>query len=617
MKVDSAALGGVDPANYVGKKVKTEFGEATITSYNSVDGTYTIEYRPDANLRVQGYTNQPPQPQPLRMMSMFRSADTFAAAAATPPQFDTVTITVGEPPNQQTFTFQVPITQARLHTETGAIETGTRPSTMVVAGDRLYVLNQGDGSFGSATVSVVDTNTNTAIDTDPNTDGVNSIQVDGDHMIASGGRLYVVNSNSSTISVVEIDADDPADNYKLVDMDPSTADQVDPIYLAERPNFLGQNVAVDDAGTRLYVINSNRTISVINIDKGDTNPVGGVYGDVLEDEQISLSGVSIPTGMTVVGNKMYVADYTTPSAPGLVHVYDLNRGTVATPNPLYGTEVGTPIQVGVAPIGVYRPPAGAVGSDLYVPNAVSGTVSIIDTDTNQVASTVPVAAFPTEIAFSPDGSLAYVAGLETLSIIDTSSREFVLTTVTDNTPDGQPFDHVVATEDSIYLSDQFAAAPSQTSPNFGNTITVVSFVATDDANAPQITEVDVQEGSINPNSGAVPITLEASDADNDAISVIVTKPASGQVKVTPTGAGTYTVTYTPDPQARLDAYSSGDPVEETIVITVTDGQLTESRSVTVPVTPAQAAVTETRRPISGFVQVRGVSVGRTGICNSW
>jgi VCBS repeat-containing protein len=110
----------------------------------------------------------------------------------------------------------------------------------------------------------------------------------------------------------------------------------------------------------------------------------------------------------------------------------------------------------------------------------------------------------------------------------------------------------------------------------------------------------------------VPITLKANDADNDAIGVIVTKPASGQVTVTPTGNGTYTVTYTPDPQARLDAYSSGEPVEETIVITVTDGQLTDTRSVTVPVTPAQAAVTETRRPISGFVQVRGVTVGSDG-----
>jgi len=101
---------------------------------------------------------------------------------------------------------------------------------------------------------------------------------------------------------------------------------------------------------------------------------------------------------------------------------------------------------------------------------------------------VPVAAFPTEIAFSPEGSLAYVAATETLSIIDTSSREFVLTTATDGTTDGVPFDHVAASEDFIYLSDQYNAPYTGQTSELNNTLTVVSFVATADANAPEITQ---------------------------------------------------------------------------------------------------------------------------------
>ena len=182
-----------------------------------------------------------------------------------------------------------------------------------------------------------------------------------------------------------------------------------------------------------------------------------MYGDVLQGEEIFLESVSIPTGLTVVGDKIYVADYTSTSAPGLVHAYDIDRGTETTPNPESGNEIGAPIQVGVAPIGIYKPPAGAAQTDLYVPNAIPARCRSSTPIRTRSAATVPVAAFPTEIAFSPDGSLAYVAGTETLSIIDTSSREFVLTTATDGTTDGVPFDHVAASEDFIYLSDQYNA----------------------------------------------------------------------------------------------------------------------------------------------------------------
>ena len=131
---------------------------------------------------------------------------------------------------------------------------------------RLYVLNDAD-----ETISVIDTTNNIQIDTDPNADGVNPINISGDHIIASGGRLYVVDSSTDTIAVIETAVADPSDNYQLVDMDPST-DGIDSIQLSHSPNFIGQNVAVDDAGTRLYVLNGDGTISVINIDKIDADP---------------------------------------------------------------------------------------------------------------------------------------------------------------------------------------------------------------------------------------------------------------------------------------------------------------------------------------------------------
>ena len=44
----------------------------------------------------------------------------------------------------------------------------------------------------------------------------------------------------------------------------------------------------------------------------------------------------------------------------------------------------------------------------YITNAVSNTVSVIDTATNNVTATVPVGIEPTGVAVSPDGTKVYV-----------------------------------------------------------------------------------------------------------------------------------------------------------------------------------------------------------------
>ncbi|MCV7173113.1 hypothetical protein H7I41_24630 [Mycobacterium manitobense] len=578
--------------DYIGRRIDTAYGTATITGYDTVTRKFTVEYVPDANIRVGGYTAEPPAPQTFRSLTAFRgmrSTNTLAAAALAPTT-DTVTITVGEGTDAQTFTITVPITQARLRTENDAITVGTAPLSPVLYGDRLFVLSNRD-----STITVIDTTTNTVIDTDPIAAGTNPI-VTGNavSMVASGGRLYVSESGG-TLRVFEIDADDPSENYTQVDVDPSTA-AIDTIQTGKQTNFLPQSLAVNDTGTRLYMLNNDRTVSVVNIDPADADG----YGKVLQSRQIALAGVNTPSGLVVAGDKLYVTDV----GAGNVRVFDVRQGTAG-----YGQPVGAPIQVGAAPYGIFKTPAGATHSDLYVVNATTNSVSIIDTATDTVVATVPVGALPTGVAFSPDGSLAYVAGADNLSIIDTSSRQFVLTTATDGSPDGQPFDYVVATEDHIYLTDQYLVSPAA-GGTLNNQLTVVSFFAGENPSAPAITSTSVQ--GANPNSGAVPVIVRATDVDGDALSVLVTQPANGRVKVTPNADGSYTVTYTPDGQARLDAYASDDPITETFVITVSDGQRTDSTDVTVTVSPAEAAVTETRDPVDGFALLRGATLGPDG-----
>ena len=196
--VNPASLGGVDPANYVGRKYQTEFGEATITGYNSVDNTYTIEYRPNANLRLEGYTTEPPQPQLFSMFSAFRSTQSVQAAALAP-EFDTVTIVVGEGANQQTISFQVPVIQSRLKVDTDGLDVGDGPTNLVVndAGTRLYVLNE----LGSQ-VTVFDTATNTQIGSPIALAGNNAaaMKLEGDHLyVLSGIAIEVITSTTTRI----------------------------------------------------------------------------------------------------------------------------------------------------------------------------------------------------------------------------------------------------------------------------------------------------------------------------------------------------------------------------------------------------------------------------------
>ena len=63
----------------------------------------------------------------------------------------------------------------------------------------------------------------------------------------------------------------------------------------------------------------------------------------------------------------------------------------------------------------------------YVTNAGSGNVSVINTATNLIATTIPVGLTPEQIAITPNGAFAYVAnsGSNTVSVIATASNTVV------------------------------------------------------------------------------------------------------------------------------------------------------------------------------------------------
>ena len=125
--------------------------------------------------------------------------------------------------------------------------------------------------------------------------------------------------------------------------------------------------------------------------------------------------------------------------------------------------------------------------------------------------------------------------------------------------------------------------------------TTVTVTAT---NAPTLTTASI--GAPEQTTGAVTVTLVAADADDDPLTLTVTQPASASGTVSApvlidAATGTYTVTYTPTGQARLDAYESAGDDFDSFTVDVSDGHYpaVEATVSHVPISPAEAAVTGT------------------------
>lgn len=110
------------------------------------------------------------------------------------------------------------------------------------------------------------------------------------------------------------------------------------------------------------------------------------------------------------------------------YISNANSGTVSVINTEINQVIAT-VNVGQSPRGVAITPNGAF---VYVANRNSDTVSVINTTTEQVIATIPVDGFPAGIAITPSGQYAYVTNWEnlttqqgTVSVIDTQTNKVI------------------------------------------------------------------------------------------------------------------------------------------------------------------------------------------------
>jgi YVTN family beta-propeller protein len=125
--------------------------------------------------------------------------------------------------------------------------------------------------------------------------------------------------------------------------------------------------------------------------------------------------------VTPDGKHAYVADL----AANTVSVIDTSTNTV-----------GTTIPVGTYPDGVAIAPDG---NHVYVTHDFPGMVSVIDTGSNTVAATIALpggAGYPLGVAVTPDGKRAYVANNGAISVINTGSNTVVATVAVGSQPIG-------------------------------------------------------------------------------------------------------------------------------------------------------------------------------------
>jgi YVTN family beta-propeller protein len=305
----------------------------------------------------------------------------------------------------------------------------------------------------------------------------------------AGSRAYVANRGSDSISVVDLTAHqvitevmvgdrpygtvlDPAGEWlyvaeqgvdRMVVFDAGSLERVSAVPVADRPSGL----AISDDGRTLYVTHLlSNTISVLTVRpftvylpsvfrEADAFTSAGKAQDI--DASLTARAAQLPVSLSssirlwpdsnlvqsIVlspdGQRAYVP-HTRSNTASRALIFD------ATVFPLVSlidpsTQqhlIGQQIDLGTLdPPGVGLPFDAAVtpsGDELWVVNAASNDVSVIDLVGNSLAAHVEVGDNPRGIVLSPDGSFAYVnntlAG--TVSVIDTAAYTVTaVITVTD------------------------------------------------------------------------------------------------------------------------------------------------------------------------------------------
>src|SRR5271163_4454788 len=243
---------------------------------------------------------------------------------------------------------------------TAQTPSGGGASDVVVSPDgrHLYAAhNQVTDGGASGVVFVIDVASATTVATVPVND-VAALAISPD-----GSRLYAVSSDRRTYYQY------PAGRLTIIDT--ASHAVVETIAVGACPD----TVTASPDGAYLYITHyDTSSVSAVNLTTGSTTAVGLRDGPlaVVFSPDSAHAYVRNVRSVTVIDTTTNDADY--------IDVGDLPRGLQLSPD----------------------------GKRIYITNFGDGTLSVVDTITNSVATTVDVPGYPEAVAVSPDGERIYV-----------------------------------------------------------------------------------------------------------------------------------------------------------------------------------------------------------------
>ena len=249
----------------------------------------------------------------------------------------------------------------------------------------------------------------------------------------ANGYIYVANSNSNTVSVINGATNNVIANISVglnpvgVAFDSSNGY----VYVT---NFYSGSVSVINGATNTVIANisvgtephavafdsSNGYVYVANI-SGSVSVINGATNNVIANISVGLNPVGVAFD----------------SSNGYVYVANELSNTVSVINGATNTVIAN-IIVGTAPAGVAFDPANGY---IYVANSNSNTVSVINGATNNVIANIAVGSEPSGVAFDSSNGYVYVTnyGSGSVSIISTSPQvinEYTVTFTESGLPSG-------------------------------------------------------------------------------------------------------------------------------------------------------------------------------------
>ncbi|MGG0464813.1 hypothetical protein [Priestia aryabhattai] len=239
-----------------------------------------------------------------------------------------------------------------------------------------YVTN-----LGSSDVSVIDTSTNTVVDTIHIGPAPISIAATPD-----GSRIYVTQLSIPEVSII----------------DTATNTVVDTISLGPVGGALGITITPD--GSRAYVYFNVNSFGIYVIDTATNTIIDTVTPPV----------IAFGMAITPDGSRVYATDID----PGSSKVLVINTTTNTVTNTIPSTpNTITPLGIAITPDGLRA----------YVTNYGLSNVSVIDTTTNMIIDVIHVGTAPEGIAITPDGSRVYVSTVNNVIVINTSTNNVIAT----------------------------------------------------------------------------------------------------------------------------------------------------------------------------------------------